>query len=86
MGENRRGSKWNRFIIKDPSFIYFSKKSLKNWVKIEKNGYFQKLLFIALQKFQALRQFQTSLLLGLYIFPDPTVICNTTFIREIKVS
>ena len=31
----------------------FWKKSLKNWVKIKKRGYFQKLLYIALQKFQA---------------------------------
>ena len=48
-------------------------------MKIEKRGYFQKLNYIALQKFQALR------LLGLDIFPDPTVICNPTFIREIRV-
>ena len=43
-------------VIKDPTFTYFWKKSWKNWVKIEKSGYFQKLLYsIALQKLQALR-------------------------------
>ena len=54
-------------------------------MKIEKSGYFQKLLYIALQKFRALRFFQTPRLIGLDIFPDPTVICNPTFIREIRV-
>ena len=56
-----------------PSFIYFWKKSLKNWVKIKKDGYFQKLLYIALQKFQALRYFQTPCLLGFDIFSRPYV-------------
>ena len=27
-------------VIKDPTFIHFWKKSCKNWVKIEKSGYF----------------------------------------------
>ena len=39
-----------------PCVYLFLKKLLKNWVKIEKIGYFQKLLYIALQKFQALHK------------------------------
>ena len=42
-------------LLKTLRLFIFEKKSLKNWVKIEKRGYFQKLLYIALQKFQALR-------------------------------
>ena len=33
-------------VIKDPSSIYFWKKSLKNWVKIEKSGYFQRIIYM----------------------------------------
>ena len=36
-------------VIKKPLGLF------KNWVKIEKSGYFQKLLYIALHKCQALR-------------------------------
>ena len=44
---------------------------LKKLGKKKKKGYFQKFLYIAFQKFQALRQFQTPRLLGLDIFPRP---------------
>ena len=44
------GKIFQALVIKDPSFIYFFFKSLKNWVNIEK-----KFLYVALQKFQALR-------------------------------
>ena len=73
---------WPYAVIKDPSLIYFWKKSWKNWVKIEKNGYFQKLLHIALQKFPALRYFQTLRWLGLDIFFQTRVICKPLFIRK----
>ena len=40
-------------VINDPMFI-FLKKGLKNWVKIETNGYIYKLLYMEFQKFQPL--------------------------------
>ena len=42
-------------VIPDPTFIYFWKKSLKIWVKIETSGYFQQFLCLILQKFHTLR-------------------------------
>ena len=42
-------------VIPDPKFIFFWKRLLKIWVKIEKSGYFQQFLCLILQKFQALR-------------------------------
>ena len=53
-------------VIPDPTFIYFWKKSLNIWVKIEKSGYFQQFLCLILQKFQALRL----RLLSFYISAD----------------
>ena len=52
-------------LLKTLCLYIFWQKTIKNWVKIEKSGYFQKLLYIALQKFQDLR------FLGLHIFSRP---------------
>ena len=79
-------------VIPDPTFIYlciyflFFLKYLKIWVKIEKSGNFQQFLCLILQNLPALlRQFQTLRLLGFDFFPDPTFICNPTFIRDHRV-
>ena len=45
-------------------------------MKIEKSGFFQKLLYVALQKFQALRKFQTPRLSGfdiIFVYLQPYV-------------
>ena len=42
-------------LLKTLRLPIFEKNHWKNWVKIEISCFFQKLLYIALQKFQALR-------------------------------
>ena len=54
-------------------------------MKLEKSSYFQKFPCIALQKFQALRQFQTLRLSDLDIFFQTLLRLFPNFIREIRV-